>query len=305
LGVIPREAHLTDDFVPNGSILLRSTQEDMAHLKLSDVRQRCADGRFFPYAGWRDRIFTPAMPWLVWVFIRLGLSGNMVSLLSGAAAIAGACLIASRHPATVVAGSFGYMLFYFLDYADGGVARIRGASGIGGQYVDWTMHTVSAVGLAAGLLAGAVPIAGQWIIPFGAATVVAAALSLDRYALGWFAICMHRQQQQVAGKLAEPEPLVLHLKSHPLLRIARAISTRVFHENYAIFLLPVLAIAQLLIAPAHFDFRVAILVIGGVVYFPVVVSDIWLIATENRVDNAYRKLFWSTEPPRLPEDHYF
>jgi phosphatidylglycerophosphate synthase len=306
LGVIPRKAHLTDGIVPNGSIPVRSAQEEMANLTLKEVRQRCADGRYFPYDGWRDRLFTPAIPWVVWAFVRLGLTGNAVSLLSGAAAITGSCMMASRNPATVVVGSFGYMLFYFLDYADGGVARIRGQSGIGGQYVDWTMHTVSAVGVAAGLLAGAVTIVGPWIIPFGVATVVAAALSLDRYALGWFAICMHRQQQQVLGKLGEPNTITIQSeKSRPLLRVARSISTRVFHENYAIFLLPALAIFQFLVAPQLFDFRVAVLVIGGTVYFPVVVFDIWRIAKEGRVDDAYRRLFWTDGPPRLPEDHYF
>ena len=184
----------------------------MANVSFKEVRDKCREGRFFSYEGINDKIYSPVSVILVWVFIRLGWSGNAVSVLSGIVAMAGATLIANGDPLLIVIGSFGYMLFYLLDYVDGGVARFRGSDGIGGQYVDWAMHVVSAVGYASGIFAGAVAISGSWIIPFGVLTVVASALALDRYALGWFAICMHYQQQQVKKqehiKLNVPHDLV-------------------------------------------------------------------------------------------------
>lgn len=278
----------------------------MANLTLQQVRTKCAEGRFFPHDDWRDGVFVPPSIWLTWLFLRLGWSGNAVSVLSGVVALAGACLMAGRDARLVAIGSFGYMLFYMLDYVDGSVARIREQSGIGGQYVDWTMHAVSAVGIAAGLFAGAMLATGPWIIPLGVLTVVAAALSLDRYSLGWFAICMHYQQERVKGIPATgPRKARQARKKRPIHRLFRNASTTFFHENYAIFLLPSLAIAQLALPPLGVDFRVILIVVGGVFYFPAVLFDIWILASEGRVDDAYIRLFISDEVPRLPEDHYF
>lgn len=214
--------------------------------------------------------------------------------------------MASRDARLVVIGSFGYMLFYMLDYVDGSVARIRGQSGIGGQYVDWTMHAVSAVGIAAGLFAGALLASGPWIIPFGVLTVVAAALALDRFSLGWFAICMHYQQERVKGMPAEPPRTARQTrKKRPVHRLFRNVSTAIFHENYAIFLLPALASAQLVLPLLPVDFRVILVIAGGVLYFPVVLYDICLLAAEGRIDDAYTRLFFSKAVPRLPADHFF
>lgn len=276
------------------------------HLTLQQVRAKCAEGRFFAYEGWRDRLFVPPSIWLTWLFLRLGWSGNAVSVLSGVVALVGAWLMASRDGRLVVIGSFGYMLFYMLDFVDGSVARVRGQSGMGGQYVDWTMHAVSAVGTAAGLFAGALLASGPWIIPFGVLTVMTAALALDRFALGWFAVCMIHQQQRAKGTPQEPPRTARGMaKKRPFHRIFRNASTAIFHESYAIFLLPALAIAQLVLPPVGIDFRVVMMIVGGVVYFPAVLFDVWIIASEGRVDTAYRQLFFSTEVPRLPEDHFF
>ena len=115
------------------------------------VKYKCKEGRFFPYNDWRDRFFVPPSIILVWFFINLKISGNMVSYLSGLVAIAGGILIASQDKFLIVLGSFCYMIYYLLDYVDGGVSRFNGTSGIGGQYVDWLMHTVSSLGIFIGL----------------------------------------------------------------------------------------------------------------------------------------------------------
>jgi hypothetical protein len=277
----------------------------MAHVTLAQVRSACAEGRFFRYHGWRDRLFVPPSIFLVWIFVRCGWSGNAVSLLSGAIAVAGGWLLASSDRMDVMVGSLGYVGFYLLDYVDGGVARVRGESGISGQYVDWAMHVVSAVSIWAGIFAGALAVAGAWIIPFGLLTVVAAALSLDRYSLAWFAICMHHQQQRAKGIVEEPRHGDYRARRRSRRhRTLRNLSTAVFHENYAFFVVPGLALIHLIASPALVDFRVILVLLGGVLYFPVMVYDIWLIAAEGRVDNAYRKLFFGEQSPRLPEDHF-
>ena len=278
----------------------------MAKVSLQEVRRRCAEERFFSYEGLNDKIYSPVSVFLVWFFVRLGWSGNAVSILSGIIAMAGATLIANGDPLLIVIGSFGYMLFYLLDYVDGGVARFRGSVGIGGQYVDWAMHVVSAVGYASGIFAGAVAISGTWIIPFGVLTVVASALALDRYALGWFAICMHYQQQLVKKK----EDVRLEVEDYRVrpslfFRTCRKIVSILFHENYAIYLLPLLATIQYFFPFEGYDFRVILIIAGGLIYFPVVLFDLVRMARQGYIDKAYNNLFLDKVIPKLPKDHFF
>jgi hypothetical protein len=278
----------------------------MSNVSFQEVRNKCREGRFFSYDGFNDKIYSPISVILVWVFVRLGWSGNAVSILSGIVAMAGATLIASSNEILVVIGSFGYMLFYLLDYVDGGVARFRGSAGIGGQYVDWAMHVVSSVGFATGILAGAITMTGQWIIPLGVLTVVASALALDRYALGWFAICMHYQQQLVKNEENLRLEVVTNVSRPNLFfRINRKIATILFHENNAIYLFPALAIGQYYFPIEGYDFRVILIISGGLIYFPVVLFDLVRMAKQGYIDKAYNNLFQDKVIPKLPKDHFF
>lgn len=278
----------------------------MQKISLAEVRKRSIEGRFFSYDGWHDRLFSPPSIFLMWFFLRLGWSGNAVSFLSGGIALAGGIAMTSSDPLIVTLGSFGYLLFYLLDYVDGGVSRIRGTSGIGGQYIDWIMHVVSAVSTAGGLFVGALAVGGSWIIPFGVLTIVAAALSFDRYAFAWFAICMHQQQRRAEGNFLRPSKISYQRRAiMPMHKAFKVVVAFIFHENYAIFMLPCLAILQLTISlPTVFDFRVLLIIIGGSIYFPLMIFDIWKMATDGRIDNAYGKLFFGDQAPDLPADHF-
>ena len=214
----------------------------MDKVTYQQVKDKCTKGRFFSYDSINDKIFVPPSIFLVWVFLRLGFSGNGVSVLSGFLAIIGGVLIASNDPLFIFIGSFGYMAFYLLDYVDGGVARFNDKSGAGGQYMDWIMHVVSCVSIMTGLFIGAFSNTGLWLIPFGVLAVVASALSFDRISFAWFAICMHRQQLTSKGTANKPLKEVKNIKKKSLLfRRLSNLCTLIFHENYLIFSLPIVA----------------------------------------------------------------
>jgi len=269
------------------------------------VSSVCHKERFFAYDDWRDRLFVPLATFLVWVFVRLGWSGNAISLLSAVFSVTGAVLIASDEPFVVLIGSFGYMIFYLLDYVDGGVARYNKKSGIGGQYFDWIMHAVSSIAIATGLFIGALSVTGDWIIVFGILTVIASALLLDRYSFAWFSICMYRQQNQVKG--CEDKWVVLDDKPRKdsiVYRGFRYLALGLFHENYAIFLLPIFATIHYFFTSELIDFRVILILIGGLVYFPVMLYEVWKLNADGKVDNAYQKIFIDKSMPNLPNDHF-
>ncbi len=274
-------------------------------IKYSEVKNRCSEGRFFSYDNWRDKLFVPPSIVLVWVFLNLRLSGNFVSILSGLIAVFCGGLIASLDPVLILIGSFGYIIFYLLDYVDGGVARFNGKSGIGGQYVDWIMHVIVTVGMTTGIFLGATQTTGFWIIPFGIFCVVSSALTFDKYSFAWFAISMYYQQNKLKGNSKKDIEIKKNTKKlNPFAKIIRGLSLIIFHENFTIFTYPILAIFNIYFSE-YFDFRVVIVLWGALIYFPFNIWDIIRISKSNIIDNMYNKTFIKKDLPNLPNDHFF
>ena len=88
-----------------------------------DVKYKCTEERFFPYDNWRDKLFAPPSIFFVWLFVRLNISGNVVSLISGLVAVFGGVLLSTQNNLLILIGSFCYGAYYLLDYVDGGVSR--------------------------------------------------------------------------------------------------------------------------------------------------------------------------------------
>jgi len=271
------------------------------------VKEKCVTGRFFPYDDWRDKIFVPPAIFLTWFFVNTGVSANIVSLISGLFAVLGGTMITSENNYIVLIGSFGYMIYYLLDYVDGGVARFNGNIGVGGQYIDWIMHIVSSISIFTGIFVVAYNIEGSWIVPFGILTLVSVSLNLDKYSFAWFSITMYFQQQQQKHYPSKPQPIIINHTEIPrgkILKIFRKLSILLFHENYVIFYLPILTFFTLFIPLGLIDFRVMIILCGGLINFPIVLSDIFRISKNSRIDKSYNKLFFENKKPKLPFDHF-
>ena len=277
------------------------------HLSFSSIRAKCVSERYFPYAVWPDSIFIKPALWLTWLFLRLNISANAVTWLSGFFVVLGAILLSSDNKLVVFVGSFGYIIFYLLDYVDGSVARFRNTCGIPGQYLDWIIHVIASVATMAGLFAGSLKVYGSPIIPFGVLSLIASALMLARHSMAWFSICMERQQ-----RIAKSSDLAYlnengqtdslpKFYSKALVRI----SNFIFHENYIIFWLPLLSFVNIFLPPSFIDFRASFIIFGGFIYFPSMILDIQRIATSHQINLGYRQLFLSLQKPVLPRDHFF
>ena len=84
----------------------------------------------------------------------------------------------------------------------------------------------------------------------------------------------------------------------------RKLTTLIFHENYVSFYLPSLTFITLFTPFGLFDFIVIIIIIGGLIYFPIVINDIFRISKNSRIDRSYNKLFFENKKPDLPDDHF-
>jgi hypothetical protein len=271
------------------------------------VKKKCVEERFFPYDDWRDRIFVPPSIFLTWLFVNAGISANIVSLISGLFAVLGGIMITSENNYIALVGSFGYMIYYLLDYVDGGVARFNGNIGVGGQYVDWIMHVVSSVSVFTGIFIVAFNIEGNWIVPFGILTLVSVSLSLGKYSFAWFSISMYYQQQKEKLYPNKPKPIKINSIDSPrnsILNFLKKFTTLLFHENYVIFYLPILTFFTLFTPFSLIDFRVIIIIIGGLIYFPIIISDIFRISRNDNIDKSYNEIFFENKKPNLPKDHF-
>jgi uncharacterized protein YceK len=158
-----------------------------------------------------------------------------------------------------------------------------------------------------GIFIVAYNIEGSWIVPFGILTLVSISLNLDKYSFAWFSIAMHYQQQQQKHYPNKPQPIIINHTEIPrgkILIFFRKLSTLFFHENYVIFYLPILTFFTLFIPLGLIDFRVIIILLGGLINFPIVLSDVFRISKSSRIDTSYNKLFFGKRKPKLPFDHF-
>lgn len=276
-------------------------------ISYKEVNDRCISERFFPYDDWRDKIFVPPSIFLTWVFINTGASANFVSFLSGAIAIIGSIMMISENPQIAFFGSFGYIIYYLLDYVDGGVARFNGNIGVGGQYIDWLMHVVSSISVFLAVFISAFKIEGDWIIPFGILTLISVALNLDKYSFAWFSISMYYQQQKIKTFPNKPKPIKIdqtRKQNGIFYKILKKIATIIFHENYVIFYLPIFTFLNIYVFNNIIDFRIVIILIGATINFPITMIEILKISRGNKIDNSYNNLFFGKKRPNLPGDHF-
>ena len=274
---------------------------------IDEIKKKCSDERYFAYDSLQDRLFVPVAMYLVWLFVRIGVSGNAVSWLSALAAVLGAFLLTSSDSLVVLIGSFGYILWCLLDYVDGAVARFNGKGSVAGQYVDWIMHVIAHIAIIAGIAIGAMNSVGAWIYPFAILGIVAAGLTYAKFSMAWFAICMEQQQRRASSYDVQnrAKTQIMPASGRLWFDYIRRLTVVIFHENWLIFTLPLLAIAQFFQVFGAIDLRVVFTIIAGSLYFPVQVLEIHRLVITKRIQRGYSELFSPDHIPDLPNDRFF
>ena len=276
---------------------------------IDEIKKKCSDERYFAYDSLQDRLFVPIAMYLVWLFVRIGVSGNAVSWLSALVAVLGAFLLTSSDSLVVLIGSFGYILWCLLDYVDGAVARFNGKGSVAGQYIDWIMHVIAHIAIIAGIAIGAMNSVGAWIYPFAILGIVAAGLTYAKFSMAWFAICMEQQQRRASSHDVQNWAKTKIVPASGRLWLwfdyIRRLTVVIFHENWLIFTLPLLAIAQFFQVFGAIDLRVVFTIIAGSLYFPVQVLEIHRLVITKRIQRGYSELFSPDHIPDLPNDHFF
>tara|TARA_B100000401_G_C52804742_1_gene720523 strand:+ start:1382 stop:2236 length:855 start_codon:yes stop_codon:yes gene_type:complete len=272
-----------------------------------DFKRLCMEKRFFKYDNLHDRVFVEPAILISWICVYLNISANQISWFSGFVAILGGILLATQDYLLVFIGSLSFLMWYLLDYVDGSIARYQNTASIEGQYIDWLMNVIASISITIGISVGGVLAAGPWVIPFMISAILASVLSYERNSMAWFSIIMQYQQNKnkeddmhIAETIISAMPK-REIKTFPIKKIIML----VFHENYMIFILPLLAFMQLIYINDLFDFRVVFTVLAGTLNFSVMIMLINDVIREKKASKAYNNLFVTLKKPDLPKDHFF
>ena len=261
--------------------------------------------RFYEYSDFRDKFFIVLANPLAYLFYNLGLQANTVTLISGLISILGGIFLTSTNRWLVFGGSLCIPIFYLLDYVDGIIARLNKKNSVGGNYIDLIMHQVVAISISLGIFVGALKSVGEFIIPFGFFSVIASSFLLSRFSIGWFSIIFKFFEQKSKHKL---KPIFLKdkiKKKNILISIILRLGALLFHEDYAIFSLPIIFFLNIFLHKyLFFDVRAFITIYGAVILFPSILLDI-IYFSNNKLDSNFNNLIDKEIEPDLPDILYF
>ena len=153
------------------------------------------------------------------------------------------------------------------------------------------MHVISSSAIMSGIAIGAISSTGNWLIPFCILSVVSSILTYARYSMAWFAIIMDNQQRRSKGLDMDKITLEtsIYKRDYFLYDLIRKCVCKFYHEETLIFSLPILALLHYFISYTYIDFRVLLIVGGGLFYFPLE-SLLWHVPSYQSDDIS--DLYW-------------
>ncbi len=272
--------------------------------KYKNEINKANDFRFYKYEDFRDKIFLFLANPLAYFLYKLKIQANTVSLASGFVAILGCMFLTSQNKIIIFIGSLCFPIFYLLDYVDGIVARLNKMSSGGGQYLDLVMHQVVGITISLGIFVGSLKSEGEWIIPFGILSVIASSFFLSRFSIGWFSIIMKFFEKKIKSN-SEIKKRKKEKKKKMIILILCRLGALIFHEDYAIFTLPIIFFFNIFLFKYFvFDIRAILTIYGALVLFPAIILDIIYYAN-NKIDTNVKNLNDENLKPKLPDILYF
>lgn len=262
------------------------------------------NSRFYRFEDFRDKIFLVLANPLAYFLYKLKIEANTVSLTSGFVAILGGIFLTSQNKIIIFIGSLCFPIFYLLDYVDGILARLNKKSSVGGQYLDLVMHQVVGITISLGIFVGALNSVGEVIIPFGILSVLASSFLLSRFSIGWFSIVMKFFEIKIKSN-SEIIKSKKEKNKKIIISILCRLGSLIFHEDYAIFTLPLIFFSNIFLFKYFiFDIRAIITIYGALVLFPAIILDINYYAN-NKIDSNLSNINDKNFKPNLPDVLWF
>jgi len=283
------------------------------------------------YNDFMSRFYLKISIYFTWLCLRLGMSANGVTLLSGAFAVIGGFFLALKSVWMVLLGAVFLFLYYVLDFSDGEVARYNKESSITGSFLDWYMLFVRDAAMFVGLALGAL------IYDYNTVMLLCAFLALltpimlkTIISSGWTVISWTRfgviktgnEVPEADGDSVsrKNEDLGLEITNglhesgergdigKKLLKTLKFLLTIIFSHKYSPFALMVLVILQIIINRtilASFDFRPVLIIYGGTFGPMFVAYKVYRAVKTDAFALGYNRLFINPEQGKPRGDFFF
>lgn len=278
---------------------------------IAELRIICQATRPAIFRDFLSRWYYHFAIYFTWICLRLGMSANQVTLLSGTFSCVGGVLLASSDPWLVPAGVLCFHLFAILDMSDGEVARYRGQGGAAGHYLDWMMHFVSSCALMLGLFLSCSSRLDGLLMLIGVLAVLVPLLDKSLTTSTWTVIAWTRLRDMQKGQagacdgaeanLYHPAPVSPWRRRFLFLALA---PTQDHWLPAGLFLLALSALVSSWVGLTFPDYRFYLLLYIGIIGVPHLVFRVRRIVLTPTLTEGYRRLFCPGRPIRLPEDDF-
>ena len=299
---------------------------------ISELRNICQKPKIesreaigFNYHGFMKRCELRISIYFTWIFLRLGISANTVTILSFIFCIIGGFLLSSRSIWIVVLGIVFFYIYSLLDHSDGDIARYNKQSSILGTFLDWYVHLLRDAAMFTGLAIGS--FADQpsvFIIICGFLSVLTPIFDKSVVGCGWTVISWNRLERMQKGAEIIDNPEGLDLNSDTatitdeqgrksisfimiLVRKLWRIAISIFQHHWSPLVLIILAIIQILInaiVSISLDFRHILIIYTGL-FGPIYVCIRLCRVIKNNVFEDRYKLLFSKRKDVNVRDYFF
>ena len=297
---------------------------------ISELRDICHSTKAYKSHNRLSRLYFKVSIYFTSLFLRLGITANQVTVLSGIVAIISAFFLSASSIYLVLVGVLLLNFSSILDHSDGEVARYHKSITITGHFLDWYMHYVISSAMFIGLAFGALGInSNMYMILFSILAIVTPIMDYAIISSGWTVICWTRIQELKLGRknmktfkwdFIKGENNATNVESIKLSRGLRNqlikhlywwfrfITVGIFQHFWAPFILLLLTLLQIitnLTGLPEFDFRPLLIIYSGIVGPIYIIYKVALLVKSNALDDGYNRLFENTKKINIPDDYFF
>lgn len=282
---------------------------------ISELRKLCQNTRPAIYSDFLSRFYYKVSIYFTWICLKIGLSANQVTVLSGVIAIIGGLLLIPDSKTLTILGVICFHLFCILDMSDGEVARYRKQGGVTGHYLDWYMHFVSSTALLIGLfLASNESLDSAILTGIGLLAVITPIMEKSVQNAGWTVICWTRLRdiKNKSTGLCNEQKMEITKKpySHQrslLYRRIRFLLLSPLQDHWLPTILLIIAIADyllFLVGVPFIKYKFLILLYIGVVGPVNIYINVRKMVMSQALSDGYRRLACPDRKIKLPEDDF-
>ena len=282
---------------------------------ISELRKLCQTTRPAIYSDFLSRFYYKVSIYFTWLCLKMGLSANQVTVLSGIISIIGGLMLIADSKIITMFGIMCFHLFCILDMSDGEVARYRNQGGVTGHYLDWYMHYVSSTALIVGLFLASLDLLDSVILTgISLLAVITPILDKSVQNSGWTVICWTRLRDiknESDGLCAKQSPeitITKPTKQHTFLyRRFRFLLLSPLQDHWLPTILLIIAASDFilyLLELPFFEYKFLLILYIGILGPINIYLNVRKMVLSQALPDGYKRLVCPDKKIKLPDDDF-